>query len=190
MSLLKCVQRYGEVEELIQLIESGSNVNEKDRNGQTPLHYCISFDIRIVEKLLQHGADPNMKNRIGISPFHDAAYFADEEFISISLNYGADLNLRDNSLATPLHYAVKGFYLGGSSALVCLLQHGADPNIKNKDGETPFDYASKNNLIEACCILVEYGAIVNIDLLETFPENIQKMILDKVPIEIKEPEES
>lgn len=49
------------------LLENGANPNSKDKDGNTPLHWVLSFGINgktlsIVEKLLQYGAKSDIRN--------------------------------------------------------------------------------------------------------------------------------
>ncbi len=55
---------YGKVKELV---ESGYDVNERDRNGATPLmEAVINGNEKIIFLLLKSHADPNAKNNNGV----------------------------------------------------------------------------------------------------------------------------
>jgi hypothetical protein len=54
------------------------NVNAKDWNGDTPLHWAVeNGHIEIIRLLLQNGADVNAKSRIGMTPVHSAEGLSD-----------------------------------------------------------------------------------------------------------------
>ena len=55
--------RYGHVEVVKELLKSAADVNSKNGNGSTPLHYAAGCgQIEIVKLLLAHGADKNIKD--------------------------------------------------------------------------------------------------------------------------------
>lgn len=67
----------GDYEGIIAMIEHGADPNERDRNGQAPLHYIATEPLHIcpygsyvksAEVLLRHGGDLNMKNATGKRP--------------------------------------------------------------------------------------------------------------------------
>ena len=74
------------------------------------------------------------------------------------LAQGANPNVRDEDMRTPLHQAV----LGNSVGLVGLLiEAGADLNAKDEQGFTPLHFAAQEYLPEIARILVGKGADVN-----------------------------
>ena len=117
-------------EEVAYLLSLGVNPNEKDDEGQTPLHYAAAGDVDIVKMLISHGADVNARDRLGRIPLH---YVKRREVAEVLLRYGSDINATDNEGNTPLHTV-------GSDAVETLLQHGANPNAKNNKGLPPVYY--------------------------------------------------
>ena len=60
---------HGRVEQLQQLLQSGTDVNGRLSDGSTALHRAVLNDQpTAVEALLAAGADPVLLNRNGISP--------------------------------------------------------------------------------------------------------------------------
>jgi tankyrase len=102
------------------LIRRGGDVNERDKNGVTPLHRAVRFrSPAAVKLLLEHGADPNaVDRRSGSSPLHRAV-----------METGAP--------------ATAGKARQVEEIITLLLAHGADPAIGNKAGKTPRDYVRR-----------------------------------------------
>ena len=87
-----------------------------------------------------------------------AAFVCDFVQVRELLAQGANANVRDEDLRTPLHQAV----LGSSVGLVGLLiEAGADLNAKDSQGFTPLHFAAQEYLPEIARILVGKGADVN-----------------------------
>ena len=61
-----------------------------------------------------------------------------------------DVNARDDSGSTALHYAAQS---GLKRCVEYLLAHGADPYAENKSGLTPFDLARVKNHHEVALLL-------------------------------------
>ena len=138
------------LEEAEELIKNGANVHEKDEAGQTPLFYIMNShilkNIEIAKLFIAHGADVDAKNQYGCTPL----FYADqEEMIQLLIVHGAEVNMLDNDLDSPLH----------SSELKktrLLISHGAKINLINLDGKTPLDVALN---IRVARYLIKNGAI-------------------------------
>lgn len=61
------------------------------------------------------------------------------DIIKILLEYGSDVNAKDDYENTPLHWSAYG---GKSDGIKILLDHGAKINIRNKKGYTPLHLAA------------------------------------------------
>jgi ankyrin repeat protein len=60
----------GDLDLVESLIQSGTSVHYKDKNGQTPLHYAVGRgSTKCVECLLNYGADPGVIDSFGFPPF-------------------------------------------------------------------------------------------------------------------------
>jgi hypothetical protein len=61
--------------QLVESLINGANVNARDKNGSTPLHYAVAQGHKdIVYLLLKFKADINAEDNDGISPLHVAAH--------------------------------------------------------------------------------------------------------------------
>lgn len=90
-------------EAIKQHIEAGTDLNEKDQYGSTPLHVAVTFgrtDIAI--SLINADADLSIKNPQGSTPLHIASFFCRTEIVKALLAKDADKNVKDNFGSTPL----------------------------------------------------------------------------------------
>ena len=94
----------GNIEAVKQYIAAGSDVNAKDNNGWTPLHYVANKEV--AELLIDEGADVNKKiSQEGITPLHFAAWQGRSEIAELLIAEGADVNAKDDGGRTPLDWA-------------------------------------------------------------------------------------
>jgi ankyrin repeat protein len=160
------------------------DVNDRDVDGDTPLHNAIHvWNPAAIRFLLRNGADLHLKDFAG----RDAIRLADElgharlrDFlraverederlleaverddvvgVSNSLLRGATLGLRDVRLDTPLHRAAQSNLVAVGRLLV---HHGASLEARNYLGETPLLSATLRGHKEFMKMLIDAGADVN-----------------------------
>ena len=101
-----------------------------------------------------------MDAQVDCADWNTEAFFEAAEVSDVTrcLQADADLNVRDEYGATPLHLAA--FY--SAEAVTALLEAGADPNTRKKSGNTPLHYAALFGTAEAVTALLEAGADVNV----------------------------
>ncbi len=93
----------GNIEAIQQHIKAGSDLNEKDQFGSTPLIIATTFgktDVALA--LIEAGADMNIINNDGATPLHIAAFFCRTEIVEALLEKGADKNVRNKAGSTAL----------------------------------------------------------------------------------------
>lgn len=88
----------------------------------------------------------------------EAAFVCDFVRVRELLAKGANPNVRDEDMRSPLHQAVLGNSVG---LLGLLIESGADLNAADAHGYTPLHFAVQENLSEMVAILVGKGANVN-----------------------------
>ena len=84
------------IEAVKKTLADGADVNAKDDNGWTPLHWAaLSGHKEVSEYLITMGADVNAKDGTGMTPLHYAAAFDQKEIVELLLASGADVNAKD-----------------------------------------------------------------------------------------------
>ncbi len=79
------------------LIEGGAELDQRDRNGMSSLHHCVSEGkLESLSFLLEKGADPNIRDLDGVTCINLAkSSHGMYEFVELLLKYGADPTIKD-----------------------------------------------------------------------------------------------
>jgi CubicO group peptidase (beta-lactamase class C family) len=86
----------GDMEFIQQYIASGSDLNQKDAYGSTPLIIATTFGkTEEAKTLIEAGADLSISNNDGSAPLHIAALFGRMEILRVLLANDADRHLRN-----------------------------------------------------------------------------------------------
>ena len=94
----------------------------------------------------------------GMQPVPVPIDLGDGTIVSALVNAGGDVNLADNTGATPLFYAAQAGHL---EVLVALIHAGANPNLQNHESMTPLLLATVGEFTEVVDALLQAGAAVN-----------------------------
>jgi uncharacterized protein len=159
---LMIAARDGAIDLAKLLIESGANVNAKDRRSsvwdgrRTPLHYaCDNNRVEMAGLLIDNGADPDSHSQYWFTPLSkNICEKGREKLIDLLLEKGANPNGPEKCNKTPLQAAAGTNNL---PLLKRLLRLGADPN--RVVGETAL-HATRS--FECARELIANGADVNI----------------------------
>jgi ankyrin repeat protein len=139
-SLLKATQN-GNFDLVRELVERGTNINEKTRDGETPLRVAMRKNFNeIASYLMEHSAVFYKAETFNKREFLHCAASSNSVGIAESLlKQGASVDALDRWKCTPLHHAVGE---GHEAMAMLLLKNGANPNSKNSHGITPLHIAA------------------------------------------------
>ena len=97
----------GNIEVVKKLLADGVNVNTKEEDGGTALHWAANEGHKeIVELLITSGADVNISGpHGGGTALHFSANEGHKEIAEILITKGADINAKNDGGETPLDWA-------------------------------------------------------------------------------------
>jgi hypothetical protein len=108
---------------IVRLVDSGGDVNQRGKLGDTALHWmAFHGNEAMVRLLIDAGARVNAAVANGSTSLHLAAYNGHTRVASLLLQNGADANAKTRDGATPLDWARRH----GHQAAVDLLAGGRD----------------------------------------------------------------
>ena len=91
-----------------KLIQTGSNVNHQDKEGDAPLHGAAWVgNMSLLGMLLDARANPNVKNKLGGTPLMWAASYGQDAAVRLLLEKGADPKIKDVDGVTAAGWAAK-----------------------------------------------------------------------------------
>nr|CAH0112680.1 unnamed protein product [Daphnia galeata] len=159
-------------QEMDRILKEGKfGINDRDKDGRTPLYYAVCADnLNSVSYLLEKGADPTIGDKDGFTPFHMAAGLNKETKILELLlsDEKVDLDKSDESGRTILHMAVVE---SNVTTARFLLSKGANPNVADKNKITPLHKAAKfakdHDIVE---LLLDHKD-VEINCLDKYEQN-------------------
>src|SRR3990170_758099 len=109
------------------LLDHGADIEARDNNDFTSLHYAVSRGHQAtVAFLLDHGANIEAQNNIGLTPLHYAASKGHQATVAFLLDRGANIEAQDNIESTPLHYAAAK---GHQATVALLIDRGANQGL-------------------------------------------------------------
>lgn len=141
-SLDQAVQ-YKNINEVRRHLNEGANVNQKDENGQTALHYAAQRGYtEVARTLIERGAWVNPKDKEGRTPLIVASEIGYTPMIDLLIAKGANIHSQDKDGRFALHHAVLG---AGSEAALLLISKGAKVDARDNKKWTPLYLASVND---------------------------------------------
>ncbi len=141
----------GDAQQAETLLQSGTDINVSDTDGNTPLFWAVSgcssadniYQITdghraVTTLLINNGASVNITNAYGETPLHWASAWGTSDIAMSLISQGANINAVDTYQSTPLHWAA---HWGNASSAEALVNVGVPLNPKDLDGNTPLDVA-------------------------------------------------
>lgn len=156
--------RKGDLKKVKTLLAADSKiVNDRDNNGDTPLHVAaLHNQFAIAQALLEAGADVNAKNGYGAyTPGDLGSILASNNHkdpVSLLTVHGIDTSDMKNGY-TALHLAE--FSVGHRKMIELLVSEGADVNARPASGATPLFFAVLRDQKDDAQYLLDKGANVN-----------------------------
>ena len=158
--------RGGHADTVLLLNELGTDVNAKDKSGNTLLHVAAKqARVRVTEDLLAKGANVNETNAKGQTPLHIAASHEANwrdfnidprrNVVQVLVAQGANVNAADQSQSTALHEAARA---GHMDILEILVANGANVNAKDAHGHAPAYLALRATYARLSELLIDKGA--------------------------------
>lgn len=148
-----------------QLIQHGAKVNQLNKQGQNPLFALVDAgtSTEMVERLIAAGVDLKNKDQQGNSIVqalsNSRSKYEALPRLQLMLEKGADPNVINSDLSTPLHQAVLSH---APKTAQLLLSTGANPNAQDKDGATPLHYAVRLRAFKQIEQLIAHKATLNL----------------------------
>jgi len=128
---------------ILQKISAGYDVNSRDGNGYTALHWAAySGEFGAAQVLVDHGAEIEAVDNARMTPLLVAASYDQVSVVAYLVSRGANVSARDNAGWTPLAYAVSN---RDTELAVFLLRHGANKFSVANDGESIMDLCARYN---------------------------------------------
>lgn len=150
---------YGPIDNLELLINKGADVNARNRNNSTPLHWAI-HDQAKVRFLLSKGAEVNARQVQGRTPLYLTTMLGNSvPTMRLLFTKGADPNVASINRQTPLMMAAAR---GNVEGMQLLIEKGANVNSTDGAGETALMFACASGNARAVQLLIQQGADVRV----------------------------
>lgn len=152
------------------------NINQKDRDGQTPLMYAAQAGAeKCAMALMQSGGNPHVVDVTGNTPLHWAVVMRKFKLVEILLYYGSNPNAKNKAGATP--FSLSSIHSDAAIARR-LYDYGADPSWLDNAGNTPLHKAvmgAKKEMVKFLLTLgvsleTRNGAGQTVEMLAKDPE--------------------
>ncbi len=138
----------------------GINLNKKDVNGETALHFAAAKnDPFAIKMLVKEGAEVDAINKVGDTPLHLAVKEGKASAFKELIEQNADVNAKNAAGNPPLHQAIKENHMKFATALI--KDWKIDLDKENDLGETPAALLMANYKFKAFRLLIDEGADIH-----------------------------
>jgi len=126
-TLFYAIRKNASIEFLEALLENGLELTQIDDDGLSAIDIAIKFKRKdVIDFCVKNGMNVNDTHRpSGITPIVLAACFNNTDIVEQLINYGAEINSKDNHGMSAKDYAKK---LGQKKMVLFLNEHGAKFN--------------------------------------------------------------
>ena len=124
--------RSDDAERVAALLKTHADVNVRQADGATALHWAAHHDdLRLASMLVRAGAKASVADDTGATPLFVACMNRSSPMVSLLLDAGADANAALMTGETALMTCAR---TGDAAAVRALVAHGADPNLRMTKG--------------------------------------------------------
>lgn len=171
---LHYMAKEGRVDIISHLADNGFDLAPSDHAdwrainllGWTPLHYAaLNSSLRLdwAHKMDKQKFDVNIQGRDGVSPLHCAGRSNNVHMATHLIRLGANLDARDNSRKTPLHWSA---YHCSTETFKLMLVSGAEFRSPDEYGRTSLHLAGMAGSMEIVTALLRVMNVAEINLKE------------------------
>jgi len=147
----------GSQERISSLLESGTDVNQKNNYGWTALsHAARNGRFEVAKFLIEKGADVNAVDETGWTPLIRAAQKGQTKVVKLLIESGADVNAANHDGWTALMWASLREKLKTVKYLVTV--KGINLNHQSKDGRSAIMISITENNNDILIVLQDAGA--------------------------------
>lgn len=142
-------------DEVIRMLDKGSDINGQDKDGRTVLMYA-SYDghSELIRDLLNRSAKVNLQDLYGRTALMLASSGPFPDAVKLLLDHNADPNIVDKEEHfSALMYAAAE---GQLEVVKILLKYQADPKLKDVDGDDAVTFARNNGHEQVAAYLIAY----------------------------------
>lgn len=155
MSNIHDAAQDGHCDVVERLVQSGVNVDSRDEDDRTPLHWaCENGDVRMVNTLLVLQADLDPEDNVGDTP---AFLCRDDKTLIAMIEAGADPKLGSEPMDTLLHHAARH----GLCVSISMLAKKLGVDVRNGLHETALHVAAQESTLKSVNELLSAGADPN-----------------------------
>eukprot|EP01103_Thecamoeba_quadrilineata_P015381 TRINITY_DN4843_c0_g1_i1.p1 TRINITY_DN4843_c0_g1~~TRINITY_DN4843_c0_g1_i1.p1 ORF type:complete len:781 (+),score=128.64 TRINITY_DN4843_c0_g1_i1:89-2431(+) len=145
-------------EQVLILLKSGSDPNQRDKNNWTPLHSAAKEGLLdICEALILNGADVSAVNesRTSVLDYLVRLDLKDCRLLDLVFEKKVNINHQNDSGETPLHSAS---FRNREFCVKWLLDNQANVNLRTKNKETALHFAVRGGGVKVAELLLSHGA--------------------------------
>lgn len=161
LDIVKATQ-YGAYDRVVELIEGGYSVNQRDNENVTLLHWAsINNRKEVVQYLISKGAEVDaIGGDLESTPLHWASRQGHLQMVVLLMQYRADPSLCDVDGLNCLHLAAQ---FGHTAIVAYLISKGQDINVTDSNGMTALMWSSyRISTKDPTRLLISLGASLNL----------------------------